>query len=1031
MDEERRGGIRPEALKPVRAPRRVTVLPEEAHALARALAQRIDGEVRFDDGSRALYATDASNYRHVPIGVVLPRSKADVIETVRVCRDFGAPIVSRGGGTALAGQTCNVAVVIDHSKYHHGMVALEAARREARVKPGTVLDVLRRAANEHDLTFGPDPATHDHCTLGGMIGNNSCGPHSIMAGRTSDNVLELEVLTYDGLRLTVGPTAPEELAAIIAAGGRRGALYRGMARLADRYQDLIRRRYPKIPRRVSGYNLDELLPENGFHVARALVGSESTLVTVLEARLRLIPWPRARALLVLGYPDVYQAGDDVVAVMQQRPIALEGLDERLLGFVKKKGAEVENLRHLPDGNAFLLVEFGGDTPDEAGEAAERARQAMLRHRDDLHTRVVRGPEEQARLWKVRESGLGATARVPGMRDTWPGWEDSAVPPERVGDYLRALRALYDRYDYQPSLYGHFGDGCVHCRVDFDLESAAGIAKWRRFLGEAADLVVRHGGSISGEHGDGQARGELLDKMFGEELVGAMREFKRLWDPENRMNPGKVIDPYPITANLRLGPGYHRPVETRFHYPDDDGDLERASLRCVGVGKCRREAVDGGLMCPSYMATREEMHSTRGRAHLLFEMLRGDELSLWKDEHVKESLDLCLACKGCKGECPVNVDLATYKAEFLSHYYQHRLRPRPAYAMGLVDVWARLASTVPGLANGFAQEEPFASWLKRLGGIAPERRMPAFAAQTFKRWFFRRGLRNPDGEPVVLWADTFNNHFFPETLVAATEVLEAAGRRVMVQRQHLCCGRPLYDFGMLDRAGRLLDEILAALKGPIARGVPVVGLEPSCVSVLKDELVGLRPRREDAKQLAAQACTFGQFLRDHAADWTLPRLERRAIVQGHCHHQALWHMDDEKQALESLGMEVEVLDAGCCGMAGAVGFEKGEPYEVSQKIADQRLLPKVRSAPLDTFVVADGFSCREQISQNTHRRGLHVAEVVRMAMLQGPEGPHGDFPENSWLRKETDYPRISPWKPLLFGAAIIAAAVGGAYLWRRK
>ncbi len=651
----------------------------DAAELATQLRARLQGEVRFDTGSRALYATDGSNYRQVPIGVVIPKSLDDVIATVATCREMGAPLFSRGGGTSLAGQCCNVAVVMDFSKYLHEVLKIDAAARLGTVRPGCILDDLRHAVGPHGLTFGPDPATHKHCTIGGMLGNNSCGIHSLISAnhglglRTSDNTHELEILTYDGARFRVGPTSPDELEAIIRRGGRRGQIYAALKALRDKYASVIRDRYPKLPRRVSGYNLDELLPENDFHVARALVGSESTLVTILEATLHLVPAPKKRSLLVLGYPDVFQCGDHVAAILPFQPTGLEGIDHMLINYLHTKGMEEADLKLLPEGRAFLLVEFGGDSKAESDAKAMECMAKLKLQPGAPSMKLYDDSEEESDLWEVRESGLGATAFVPNLPDMWPGWEDSAVPPEEVGPYLRDFRELLDRYGYSPSLYGHFGQGCIHCRIDFDLYTAAGIKKWRSFLDEASDLVVQHGGSFSGEHGDGQARAELLPKMFGDEIMQAFREFKNIWDPQGRMNPGKVIDAYPITSNLRLGADYRPPaVHTHFKYPDDKNTFARAALRCVGVGKCRNHAEQ--TMCPSYMVTREEMHSTRGRARLLWEMLNGElKHEGWRSESVREALDLCLACKGCKNDCPVNVDMATYKAEFLSHYYEGRLR----------------------------------------------------------------------------------------------------------------------------------------------------------------------------------------------------------------------------------------------------------------------------------------------------------------------------------------------------------------------
>jgi Fe-S oxidoreductase len=626
------------------------------------------------------------------------------------------------------------------------------------------------------------------------------------------------------------------------------------------------------------------------------------------------------------------------------------------------------------------------------------------------------PAQEAMLWEIRESGLGATADVPDQPDTWPGWEDSAVPPDREGDYLRDLRKLFDRYGYQCDLYGHFGQGCIHVRIDFDLVTAGGIATYRAFMDEATDLVLRYGGSLSGEHGDGQARAEFLPKMFGEDLVQAFREFKAIWDPEGKMNPGKIVDPYQIDENLRLGTDYHPPPlppRAHFRYPDDRGSFARAARRCVGVGNCRR--LGGGTMCPSFMVTREEEHSTRGRARLLFELLQGDPLEHgWRDEHVKEALDLCLACKGCKGDCPVNVDMATYKAEFLSHYYAGRLRPVTAYAMGLIFWWARIAKLAPGLANLVTQTPVVRGVAKTLAGVAPQRRLPAFAPQTFTQWFHEHETRNEDGPRVVLWPDTFNDHFFPGVARAAVDVLEAAGYRVTVPATWLCCGRPLYDYGMLDLAQRFLRRIIEVLRPEIAAGVPLVVLEPSCLSVFRDELRNLFPHDEDAKRLSRQSFLLSEFLAEHARDYRPPRLARTALVHGHCHHKAIAKMDAEVQVLKAMGLDVEVLDAGCCGMAGAFGFERGDHYDVSVKAGERVLLPAVRRAARDTLIVADGFSCREQIAQSTDRRALHLAQVLQMALHDGPDGPPGEFPERCH--------REAPARP---SRAVIALAAAGA------
>jgi FAD/FMN-containing dehydrogenase/Fe-S oxidoreductase len=1018
----------------------------DASALADSLRKHIQGEVRFDRGARALYATDGSNYRQVPIGVVLPRDADDVLAIVGLCREFGAPLLCRGGGTSLAGQCCNVAVILDFSKYMARILEIDPVRRIARVQPGVILDHLRAAAEQHHLPFAPDPATHDRCTLGGMIGNNSCGVHSVMAGKTDDNIEALEILTYDGIRMKVGEnfiqdhgapsgdsrprkpalSEPEErgesngsggpeLSGRIASSGsssdRATEIRNSLKKIAATYGDLVRQRFPQIPRRVSGYNLNYLLPENGFHVARALVGSEGTCVTILEATCRLVESPPERVLLVVAYPDIYQCADHVPEIMSHKPIGLEGFDDLLVGYTRTKGINSEGLALLPEGGGWLLIEFGSDTALEAESEARGLMQSLARNPNPPNMSLYTDRQQAQRVWEVRESSLGVTSHVPGEPLNWEGWEDSAVAPAKLGSYLRDLRKMFAAHGYKGSLYGHFGDGCVHTRINFHLQSKEGIAKFRKFMEEAADLVVSYGGSLSGEHGDGQSRAELLPKMFGPELVQAFREFKSTWDPDWKMNPGKLIEPYKLDENLRLGAAYS-PWEpkTIFQFPGDHGSLAQATLRCVGVGKCRRE--EGGLMCPSYRATRDEEHSTRGRAHLLWEMTQGEGRNDgiiadgWRSEEVKKSLDLCLACKGCKTECPVGVDVATYKSEFLSHYYEGRLRPRSAYAFGNIDLWARAASHAPRIAN-LATQLPFLRDISKLiAGIPRQRSIPAFAPETFKTWFRRThrsfageaghafGWRSassaaiesprPDGalapevKSVLLWPDTFNNYFHPATAIAAVEVLEAAGFRVTIPKPHLCCGRPLYDHGMLTRAKRLLLQILDELSPEIDAGIPVIGLEPSCVAVFRDELLNLFPNEKRAQSLSRQTFLLGEFLETHAPNFSPPRLDRPAILHGHCHQKSLMKMTAEESVLRRVGVDFHSPAPGCCGMAGSFGFDP-EKYDVSLAIGELELLPAVRQAPADWLIIADGFSCREQIAQSTPRRALHLAEVLQMAL----------------------------------------------------
>ena len=973
--------------------------------LATELSRKVRGEVDFGAGARALYAYDASVFRQVPVGAVAPRDAGDVAAALAACRRHGAPVLGRGCGTSLAGQTVNEAVVFDFSRHMNSIVEIDPRKRQARVQPGVICDHLRDAAEKHGLTFGPDPATHDHATFGGMIGNNSCGTHSVLSAlhgpgaRTSDNVDELEIMTYDGLRMRVGPTSERELEAIIAAGGRRGEIYAGLRRIRDTYADAIRGGMPDIPRRVSGYNLDELLPENGFNVARALVGTEGTCALVLEATVALVHSPPERSLVVLGYPDIPSSGDDVPWLMGFKPIGCEFTSRHVLDNIHAKGFDYGGEDRLPEGNAWVLLEFGGDTKAEADAQAEDLFRALEHKKDAPSHRLYEDPENETAVWEIRRHSAGTT-RMPvglGGHPGWPNWEDAAVPPDRLGDYLRAYTALLDRYGYDGVFFGHWGQGCIHCRLDFDLRTAEGVRKYRAFMEEAADTVVAHGGSLSGEHGDGHGRAELWPKMFSPELMRAFAEFKAVWDPDGRMNPHKLVDPYPLDSHLREGTGY-RPLSltTQFGYPEDGGSFAEAAGRCFGVGKCRH--TDGGVMCPSFMVTGEEKHSTRGRARLLQEMARasGPVKDRWRSEEVKEALDLCLACKGCKGDCPVKVDVATYKAEFLHHYFKGRpwRRPRQAYALGLIPVWARLASRAPRAAN-FAAGAPVVNRAVKLaGGIAQRRRAPKFATETFTHWFAGHAPPDTTKPPVLLWPDTFTNYFEPDVGKAAVEVLESAGFRVTLPDRGVCCGRPLYDYGMLTAARRYLHRTLDTLRPQIAQGVPLVGLEPSCLAVFRDELVNMLPHDVDARRLSEQSYTLAEFLRAKAPDFTPPRLERAALVQPHCHHHAVMGFGADQKLLADMGVDAKNPDAGCCGMAGSFGYEAGERYRVSVKAGERTLLPAVRDAASDTLIIADGFSCRGQISAGTGRRPLHLAQVLRLAIREGRLGPAQSPPESA-------------------------------------
>jgi FAD/FMN-containing dehydrogenase/Fe-S oxidoreductase len=968
----------------------------DVDGLARSLRERVAGEVRFDAGSKAAYSTDASNFRQVPIGVVVPRTPDAAVDAIAVAREYGAPVLSRGGGTSLAGQCTNTAVVIDWSKYCTRLESVDTDARTCVVQPGIVLDDLNRQLADTGLRFGPEPATHANCTIGGMIGNNSCGATAQRTGKVVDNIARLEVVLYDGTRFWCGETTDEQYTEIERHGDLRAALYRQLRSLRDTYADRIRTRYPDIPRRVSGYNLDSLLPEHDFDVAGLLVGSESTLVTVLRAELELVPVLRKRSLVVLGYPSIARAADAVPAILPHEPIALEGVDGKLIRDEQIKHLNPEALSELPAGRAFLMVQFGGDTTEEVDARATRMLDALHDSAHEPTVAYLDDPAHEDELWQVREAGLGATAHIPGRPDTFEGWEDSAVAPQRLGEYLRRLSALYAEFGYAsdtgPSLYGHFGQGCVHTRIPFDLYSADGVATYRKFMTRAADLVVELGGSLSGEHGDGQSRGELLPTMFGTELVEAFGRLKTIFDPTNRMNPGKVVAPARLDEHLRLGADWApaAPQDTYFRYPHDGGSFAEAANRCVGVGKCRQHTNGhGAVMCPSYQVTHEEEHSTRGRARLLFEMLDGHGDSPvrdgWRSEAVHDALDLCFACKGCKTDCPANVDMATYKAEFLAHHYRGRpwRRPRSDFSMGWLPVLARLITGVRAgpLVNTFTGVPSLARLAVAAAGVA-DRELPRFASENLRHWWRRRGPRGTGVRGMVLlWPDTFTDNLHPRVGRAAVEVLEAAGWQVTMPTEPLCCGLTWISTGQLGMAKRVLSRTVRHLAPHLRAGGLVVGLEPSCTAVFRSDAEELFPADRDVRRLRAQTVTLAELLTEQSPGYQPPHVDAPStLAQVHCHQHAIMGWDADRELLHRAGVDVTRLESGCCGLAGNFGFERGHK-EISVAAAERVLLPALRAADPNAVVLADGFSCRTQIHEldTTGHEAVHLAELLAAAL----------------------------------------------------
>lgn len=949
----------------------------DARALETRLRREQSGDVYGDSLGRALYATDASNYRVVPDLVVLPRNEQDLVATLSMAREAGAPVVMRGGGTSMAGNAIG-GLVVDVSKHLNQILDLDPVARTATVQPGVVLTDLLAAAKPHGLAFGADPSSASRCTLGGMIGNNACGAHSVAWGTTSDNLRRLRVMTAQGHELDLRtPETARDRAALAASTGPERELSLRLHDLADEHRSLIERRFGTFSRQISGYALQHLLPERGVDLARLLCGSEGTLATTLEATVALATVPPSVVLLALGFPDAGSAADSVPTVLPHHPLTMESINATLVDRLPDDVRRAAVAAGLPAGSMWLLVEVGGES---AAEATERAGRISDDVRDTIATAtasIVADPAAQAVLWRCRRDGTGLATRRADGAEAWAGWEDAAVPPERLGDYLRSLDELFARYGYAGASYGHFGEGCLHVRIDFDLLSDVGVRAFRAFLEEATDLVISLGGSVSGEHGDGRARSELMARMYGADATAVFASVKAAWDPDGLLNPQVIVNPAPVDRDLRHhGPAHRRLLPTVFDYPQDEGNFAQAQRRCVGVGKCRQSS--GGVMCPSFQVTRDEVHSTRGRAHLLWEMLEGEVITDgWRSEEVRESLDLCLSCKGCLGDCPVNVDIATYKAEFTHQHYRGRQwkRPRSHWSMGWLPALARVAGGVAGLTNAVTGS-PAAPVLKRLGGIAQERDLPQFAAQPFTAWFREREQPSrpaPNG-PVLLWPDTFTTYLAPEVGRAAVAVLEDAGFEVRLPRSGVCCGLTWISTGQLNVAKQVLRHSLKVMGPALASGAPVVGLEPSCTAVFRHEATDLLPNDPRAAAARTQFRTLAEVLAERAPDWQPPQVDRDALVQVHCHQHSVLGFDADRELMARASITAQVPDSGCCGLAGNFGFEEGH-YDLSTAVGERVLLPAVRAAGAETEVLADGFSCRTQIAGQTPRRARHLAELL--------------------------------------------------------
>ncbi|GAA1658811.1 lactate dehydrogenase [Citricoccus zhacaiensis] len=955
-----------------------------ADAAVRELEQQLRGEVHTSALRRALYSSDASNYRIAPRVVVCPLDEADVVTAVRIAARHGLPVTVRGGGTSIAGNAVGPGLVLDVGKHLHRIVRIDAEARSAVVQPGVVLTDLQAAAAPHGLRFGPDPSSASRCTIGGMIGNNACGPHGLAYGRTADNVRRLRWLLPNGRILDVVPG--------------RDALDQipGLESFVQQHLELLRTELGRFNRQISGYSLEHLLPENGRNLAAALVGTEGTCGVLLEAEVELVPRAPAPALAVIGYPDMPAAADDVPSLLPHRPLALEGLSGEMVEVVRRSPGG-DDVPELPAGGGWLMVEVGGADTAEAVAAAE----AMVRAAHGLEAVVLPSGPEAARLWQIRADGSGLAVRTAAGAHAWPGWEDAAVPPEHLGSYLRDLKELMDGRGLSGLAYGHFGDGCIHMRIDFPF--ASGSSEFREFMESAAKLVARYGGSLAGEHGDGRARSELLPAMYSPQALEAFARFKALFDPAGLMNPGVMVDPDPIDAALRRPASSEQRAADGFAFADDDGSVADAVHRCVGIGKCRADLREQGtFMCPSYLATGDDKDSTRGRARVLQEMLNGGVVTLgWESPEVHEALDLCLSCKACASDCPTGVDMATYKSETLHRTYRGKVRPLAHYTLGRLPFWLRLAAPMAPLVNAAGRVPVLRRAMMTLMGADPRRSLPRLPRAPF-RWSDAgrvsaaaghrpeggTGSRTADvvppagtGRPVVLWVDSFSDALSPEIPADALMVLAAAGCAVEVVGQstgeQACCGLTLISTGQLTAAKEKLRRTVEILLPHVRAGRAVVGLEPSCTATLRSDLVELLPEHPGAREVASAVRTVAELLTE--LDWAPPRVsdaDRRMLVQPHCHHHAVMGYSADEAILDAMGCDVETSN-GCCGLAGNFGMEQGH-YEVSETIARQGILSAAERSP-DRALLADGFSCRTQVKDLAGLDGRHLVQVIADAL----------------------------------------------------
>jgi FAD/FMN-containing dehydrogenase/Fe-S oxidoreductase len=945
--------------------------------IAAELTKRVEGDVHFDRTSRLLYSTDASMYQIEPIGVVVPRHKGGVQAVIEIANRFNVPVLPRGGGTSLAGQTVGHAIVLDFSKYMQQVLEVNQEELWCRVQPGLVQDELNAHVRPMGLQFGPDTSTSNRATIGGMIGNNSAGAHSLTYGKTLDHVLDLTVLLSDGSEVVLKDLSAESLEDKRRADTSEGRIYREVARLAQAHRSEILARYPKIMRRVSGYNLDEFTKSQPFNLSRILVGSEGTLGVVVEARMRLVPKPKWTALDVIHFEDDIEALEASQAILETRPYALESTDKMILNLAR---GNIEQSRRLgfvqgnPD--SLLMVEYAGDTADSVKEQVYKLEELRKARRIGYAASLAFKPEEVKAIWGVRKAGLGLLLGTKGDKKPIAFVEDTAVEPAKLPEFIRRFREIITKHDAIAGYYGHCSVGCMHIRPLINLKEPSEVKKMVSIADEIADLVLEFNGAMSGEHGDGLARSHFNKKLFGPVLYEAFRQVKSAFDPKNLMNPGKIVESPTMTESLRISPTYKTwQPQTTLDF-SGQGGFARAVEMCSGMGECRKKL--DGTMCPSYMGTLDEEHSTRGRANALRVVLSGKvPQEDFTSKRLYEVMDLCLECKACKAECPSNVDMAKLKYEFLDHYHRANGLPLRNRLFGGIERLNRIGSQFAPLSNWIAGSGLNRWFMEKLTGIDRRRPLPQFAGLTFEDWFAEHKAEGEGrkGE-VVLFHDTFNNFNTPNVAISATRLLERLGYLVRLVNKR-CCGRPMISKGMLGEAENNAAWNVDQLAGYAENGVPIVGLEPSCLLTLRDEYPELL-RTNDAKRVAESSFLLEEFLQRqvNGGKLSLPSRsgKRKALLHGHCHQKALVGTAPTVTVLSSAGFEVSEVDSGCCGMAGSFGFEK-EHYDLSLKIGNRRLAPAVKAAACDVEIVAPGISCRQQIEHLTGKKAKHPAEVL--------------------------------------------------------